>query len=480
MQASGEAVSDTTTGARPAAPSVALAGLALAMLLASLGTSIANVALPTLAAAFGASFQSVQWVVIAYLLAVTSLVVGLARMADLVGRRRMFLAGILLFTVASALCAAAGSLGLLVAARIAQGAGAAAMMALSMAFVAEAVPQGKAGAALGLLGATSAAGTALGPVLGGLMIAAFGWPAIFLVNLPIGLLTALLAWRHLSADTPAPAAPGGTFDYPGMLLLTLALAAFALAMTLGRDGFGLLNLVLLASAGFGALLVIRVEARAAAPLIGIALLRNAALGGRLAANMLVAAVMMTTLVVGPFYLSEGLGLGAASTGLALSAAPLVVAVTATPAGRMSDRFGAERVRVSALAAIAAGCAAIAALPMSLGVTGYLAPMTLVAAGYAAFQSANNALVLRDAPAAERGLISGLLNLSRNLGLIAGAAAMGTLFRLAAGTGDIAFTLAADVAFATRTTFGAAAILAIAALAGFSRSAHPSRPHPAAR
>lgn len=184
----------------------ALAALSLSVLLSSLGTSIANVGLPTLAQAFGASFQEVQWIVLAYLLAITTLIVGAGRLGDIVGRRRLLLAGILLFTVASVLCGAAPTLWLLIAARAAQGLGAAVMMALTMAFVGETVPKAKTGSAMGLLGTMSAVGTALGPSLGGVLISGFGWRAIFLVNAPLGILTLLLAHRHLPVDRRGPTA----------------------------------------------------------------------------------------------------------------------------------------------------------------------------------------------------------------------------------------------------------------------------------
>jgi MFS family permease len=148
-----------------------LAGLSLCMLLSSLGTSVANVALPTLAQTFGASFQAVQWVVLAYLLAVTTAIVGAGRLGDLVGRRRLLLTGIAVFTSASMLCGLAPSLGALIAARAAQGLGAAVMMALAMAFVSETVPQARVGSAMGVLGAMSAVGTALGPSAGGVLLA---------------------------------------------------------------------------------------------------------------------------------------------------------------------------------------------------------------------------------------------------------------------------------------------------------------------
>jgi len=159
-----------------------LASLSLSMWLSSLGTSIANVALPTLAQAFTASFQEVQWVVLAYLLAITTLIVSVGRLGDITGRRRLLLAGIVLFTVASVLCGVAPTLWLLIAARAVQGLGAAIMMALTMAFVGEAVPKAKTGSAIGLLGTKSAIGTALGPSLGGVLIAEIGWRAIFFVT----------------------------------------------------------------------------------------------------------------------------------------------------------------------------------------------------------------------------------------------------------------------------------------------------------
>ena len=197
---------------RPPSVRWALASLSLSMLLSSLGTSIANVALPTLAQAFAASFQEVQWVVLAYLLAITTLIVSVGRLGDIIGRRRLLLAGIALFTAASVLCGAAPTLWLLVAARAAQGLGAAVMMALTMAFVGETVPKERTGSAMGLLGTMSAIGTALGPSLGGVLIAGFGWRAIFLVNLPLGLLTFVLACRYLPADRRTPKADRAGFD----------------------------------------------------------------------------------------------------------------------------------------------------------------------------------------------------------------------------------------------------------------------------
>lgn len=441
----------------------ALAGLALAMLLSSLATSIANVALPNLVEAFHASFQAVQWVVLAYLLSITTLIVSAGRLGDMLGRRRLLLAGIALFTVASLFCALAPTLGLLLAARALQGLGAALMMALSMALLGETVSKARTGRAMGLLGTMSALGTALGPSLGGLLIAAWGWPAIFLINLPLGALALSLVWRCVPGATPPAAGERPAFDYSGTLLLALSLAAYALAMTSGRGSFGLLNLALLLLAGGGVAAFVRVEARASAPLLNLAIFGDRRLRASLAMSLLVATVMMATLVVGPFYLTRALGLAAAQAGLVMSVGPLLAALSAAPAGRLADRFGAPRMAGLGLLGMALGAATLALLPTGLGIAGYLAAIAMLTSSYALFQTANNTAVMSEVGAAQRGAIAGLLNLSRNLGLISGAAVMGALFSLAAGS-EIGRASAAAVAGGMRTTFALAAALLVVALA----------------
>jgi EmrB/QacA subfamily drug resistance transporter len=432
------------------------------MLLSALGTSVANVALPTLAQALRASFQEVQWVVLAYLLAVTALVVSAGRLGDIVGRRRLLLAGIGLFTATSLFCGVAPTLWLLIAARAAQGLGAAVMMALTMAYVGETVPKAKTGSAIGLLGTMSAVGTALGPSLGGLLISGFGWRAIFLVNVPLGVLTFLLAYRTLPGDK-GTRSEGTGFDWVGTLLLALTLAAYALAMTFGRGSFGPLNMALLATAVFGAGLFVLVEARAASPLIRLGMFRNPLLSAGLAMSALVMTVMMATLVVGPFYLSHGLELDAARVGLVMSTGPLVAALTGIPAGYLVDRFGAGRMTNAGLVAAAAGSFALSMIPAASGIPGYVAPLIVITAGYALFQAANNTAVMMNVSQDQRGVVSGMLNLSRNLGLITGASVMGAVFTLASGVTDITTVPADAVATGMRGTFALAAGLVLAAL-----------------
>ncbi|MDO8304635.1 MFS transporter [Herminiimonas sp.] len=352
----------------------ALASVSLSMLLASLGTSIANVGLPAMATAFDASFAEVQSIVLVYLMVITVTVVGVGRLADLTGRRRLLLIGIGLFTVASGLCAIAPTLRMLVALRAVQGLGAAIMMALSMA----ALPKARIGSAMGLLGTMSAAGTALGPALGGMLIAEFGWPSIFLISIPIGIAALLLAYCFLPADSvrskPASSAPP----------------------KIPRAG--------------------------------------------LAMNVLVTAVVMATLVIGPFYLAGELALDAAAIGLVMSCGPIVSVLTGVPAGRLVDRVGTHQVTIAGLIGMACGAAGLAMTSASLGVAGYIAPLVILTAGYALFQAANNTAVMSAVADEQRGAASGILTLSRNLGLISGTCVMGLVFTV--GGMHLAFAFAA--------------------------------------
>ena len=472
LAAHGESASESRT--RPPAARWALTGLALSMLLPSLDTSIANTSLPVLAKAFDASFQQVQWVVLAYLLTITTLIVSAGRLGDLLGRRRLLLIGIFCFTFASALCGLGSHLWILLAARAEQGLGAAIMLALTVASVSEAVPPERIGRAMGLLGSMSAIGTAMGPSLGGVLATAFGWPSIFLVNVPLGVVALLLVARHMPKERSAPEPARAGFDPLGTVLLALTLAAYALSMTLGHGRFDTLNLALLLAAMAGAALFAYSETRVASPLIRLPMLRDAGLSAGLAMSALVSAVMMTTLVVGPFYLSRALGLAPAWVGLVLSCGPGVAALSGVPAGRLVDRLGAHRTTTFGLLGIAIGTAALSALtlsPLSLGLAGYIGPIVIATMGYALFQASNNTAVMSGVPSDRRGVVSGMLSLSRNLGLVTGASAMAGMFAMAVGGRDVAEASAAAVASGMRVTFGVAAALMVLAI-GIARCRKP--------
>lgn len=438
-----------------------LAALSLAMLLPSLGTSIANVALPTLAASFHAPIQDVQWVVISYLLAVTTLIVGAGRLGDMLGRRRVLLFGIGIFAVASACGAVASNLWWLVAIRGVQGQGAAIMMSLTVASVSDMVPKNRTGSAMGLLGTVSAMGTALGPSLGGLLINAFGWPAVFAFMAMAGATAFVFGARVFPADS-AKEPKLFTFDFAGTILLALSLGAYALSTTLGGAAPGLTNAGLAVVAVIGLVTFVAIEARAAVPLVQLALLRDRALTAGLVSMGLVSTIMMATLVVGPFYLSGVLGLSPVQTGLAMSVGPGVSALTGVPAGRLVDRFGEATVTYSGLLGVVLGSALMMMLPGAFGVAGYVGGLAIITAGYALFQAANTTAAMNGATSESRGVTSALLGLSRNLGLITGASAMGAVFAFGS-KGEGLFGLGTGGGAGLQLTFAVAIVLASAAL-----------------
>jgi len=335
------------------------------------------------------------------------------------------------------------------------------MMALTMAFVADAVPKEKTGSAMGLLGTTSAVGTALGPSVGGFLIASFGWPSIFLVNLPLGLMAMALAWRGLPADRAVKVT--SRFDVIGTLVLAATLGTYALAMTTGRGDFGAVNLALVSVAIVGVGLFAFTQSRVGSPLIRLSMVHDTKLRANLGSALLVSTVMMATLVVGPFYLSRALALDAATVGLVMSVGPLVAALAGVPAGRMVDRFGARSMIAAGLSGVAAGCFMLAITPVQLGIPGYVLPLTGITACYAIFQTANNTAVMKDVTADRRGVISAMLNLSRNLGLITGAAAMGAVFAWATAASEIMAAAPQAVGTGMRVTFSLAAALIAGAL-----------------
>ena len=443
----------------PAAARWGLASLSLSMLMPSLDTSIANVALPNMAQAFGASFQDVRWVVLAYLIAITALIVSAGRLGDLVGRRRLLLTGIGVFTLTSLLCGAAQSLWWLIAARALQGLGAAIMMALTLAMVSETVPKSRTGSAMGLLGTMSAIGTSFGPSLGGVLITAFGWQAIFLINVPLGMMNIWLAWRYLPVDPPQ-ARTGSVhkgFDITGTGLLVMALAAYALAMTSERS-FGAGNAALLFIAVLTGVIFLYTQTRAVSPLIPLTLFRDRVLTVSLAVSTLIATVMMATLVVGPFYLSRALGLTPVGVGLVMSVGPVLSALSGIVAGRFVDRFGASAVVITGLLTMASGTLALSFLPGVFGITGYIAAIALLTPGYQLSQAANNTTLMTAASQAQKGVVSGLLSLSRNFGLITGTAVLGGVFAMASTTSDITLAPPDSLALGMRITFITATVL----------------------
>lgn len=379
--------------------------LALAMLLASLGTSIANIALPTLAEAFSVPFAQARAIIVAYLAALTISVLVAGGLGDRHGLKPTLVAGLCLFAAASLLCAVTPSLRLLIGARVLQGIGAAFLMTLAMALMRQTANAARIGRAMGLLGTVSALGTALGPSLGGLLIPLTGWRGIFWAQVPLALLALVLAVTTLPRDTG-----------------NRKTASASLWSAMDR---GLVPILLV--------------------------------------NLMVAAVMMTTLVVGPFYLGLGLGLETSHVGFVMALGPVLSILGGAPSGRLVDSWGSGRILTLGLLLLTAGAFLLAFLPNRMGVVGYALSILVLTPGYQLFQAANTTAALSDVPRDRQGMVSGLLNLSRNLGLIAGASLMGAVFAFGVGTDEFTTATVPAIAAGMRLTFLLAGGLMLVAL-----------------
>jgi len=446
---------------------------------ASLGVSIASVLLPTLTQSFSATVSGVHWVVLIYLMSITVAVVPAGRLGDLYGQRRVLMSGLVVFIIGAVLCATAPDLNMLIAGRALQGLGGAILIALPMAIARDLVPTERLGTAMGLLGTTSAIGTALGPSLGGVLLAWSDWRMAFWLLAAFGTFALFLSVAALPRSATRIAASLRELDLAGTFVLVFALAAYALATSDGVSGVPLPTIVLFAAALIGIALFVIVETRVSSPLVPMMLLSERKTGIGFAMNMLIGTVMMSTLVVGPFFLAFSLGLNEVLIGLVLAVGPVMSALSGVPAGRLTDRIGANRVVLIGLLQAMLGLLCLAFLPRYFGVAGYIIALVMLTPAFQLFLAANNTIVMVDADKKQRGRLSGLLGLSRNLGLMTGASAMPTVFVAFLGTGDVAVAAVEDVAQAFSMTFVIAAGLAMTALALALYSHADSPPNAAA-
>lgn len=436
--------------------------------MAALGSSIATVSLPALVSDFAVSLGQAQWVTLSFLLVSTVIVLPAGPLGDLVGRRRLLLWGHGCYLAGSVLAVAAPSLALLVIARGLQGAGAAAMAAMSLALVRDSVSPARVGRTMGVLGAATASGMALGPAIGGMLLGVGGWRAAFvvLVVLPIGALA--LAAVGLAEPVTQARPPGGELrqrlDLRGTALLGVTLTAYATAVTVHPgEGAGTATLLTLGAAG--AVVFVRHERRTAYPLVGLAQLRRLRLLPQLGSAFAAATVMIAYAVLAPLLLALGLGVDPWALGLILAVSPVAAMVTGWPAGRLVDRRGAGWAALLGLGAIAAGAAALAVLPLWLGAVGVVLGGLILAPGNQLFMAGNATLVMTAASAAQQGVAAGLVTLARNLGSVTGASVMVGLYAWAAD--------AAGGPPAASARSGFAAVLLVGALLAVT-AAVPSR------
>jgi len=407
-----------------AAPWLAVGTVCFGAFMGQLDASIVTLAFPALRRQFAASLAAVQWVSLAYLVALVVLLIPVGRIADAAGRKLVYLYGFVLFTLASAACGLAPSLGALVGFRVAQGVGAAMLQANSVALVATSVPEPRSKArlraALGVQAGAQALGLALGPTVGGLLVATVGWRWVFGVNVPVGVVAVVAGWYLLPRTRErTPLAEGG-LDWPGLVLLAGAATAGLLAVS-AASGLPLPGVALLAVAAFAfaaAAGFVRRERRRPTPLLDPALLGRGGVGVGLLGALGGYLVLFGPLVLVPVVLAEA-GVAAQHAGLVLTALPAGFALAATVGGRLQALGGdLRRCRTGALAA-AAALAVLTVAPLTLPVL--TVALAVAGLGLGVFTPANNATIMAAVPARASGTGGGLVNLARGLGTALGVA-----------------------------------------------------------
>ena len=425
-------------------------------LLSAMAGSSITVALPALSADLDITIDRASWVMLAYLLTVTVLLLVAGRSGDLFGHQRVYLAGFVLFGVGSLACGLAQGLWLVVLARVFQGVGGAMLMATGPALLTTTFPGSERGKALGMLATATYTGLTIGPPLGGLLISHLSWRWVFFLNIPIVAVVLGLGLFFLPSRDRSRAVP---FDAGGALSLMAGMPLVLLAVAQGQR-WGWLSWPVLASAAAGSAFLfafIAIENRREHPLLRLALFRSRVFSGAAASAVGNYVALFVQIILLPFYLMEALGIEASRAGLVLSAQPLIMALVASPAGRLSDRIGSRGLAVSGMLILAAGLLGASTLGPGSGtgaVAGWLAVMGL---GTGVFISPNSSALMGAAPRDMQGTAGGVMAVARNLGMMVGVALATAVFQAAGGqTGGtwrpddyraltVSFTVAAGVA-----------------------------------
>ena len=405
-----------------------MAAVAMSIFLATIDGSIVNIALPTLVRQLNTDFPTIQWVVLAYLLTMATLMLGVGRLADMRGKKPIFVAGFVVFTLGSTLCGLSSSVYWLIAFRVLQAVGAAMTLAIGPAITTEAFPPSERGKSLGISGTLVSLGAIAGPTLGGLIINALDWHWIFFVNLPIGIIGTWMAIRFVPDIKPAGRQ---RFDFGGAVTLFLGMLSFLLALTFGQqDGFGdPLVLGLFTAFVIFLILFIAIERRAPQPMVDLRMFSNALFSVSLVTGFLTFVTAAGSFLIAPFYLQNVLGYDASQTGLLMSIVPIMLGITAPISGVLSDRFGSRTITVIGMAILVVAQFSISTLSTDTSALGVIVRLLPLGLGMGIFQSPNNSAIMGSVPRERLGIASGFMALTRTLGQTVGGALLGALWAI---------------------------------------------------
>ena len=412
-----------------------MGAVAVGIFLATIDASIVNIALPILEQDLHTDFAVVEWIVLAYMVTIVTLMLSIGRLADMIGKKPIYTVGMVVFTAGSVLCGLSHHVAMLIACRVVQAVGAAMTMALGNAIITEVFPASQRGKALGIGGLFVSVGIIAGPTIGGLILGVLSWHWIFFVNLPLGIIGTILTLRFVPTDRP----PGGQkFDAPGAACLFIALLSLLLALTVGQTRGFVTTPVLALFSGFVIFLgvFLAIEAKARQPMIDLRLFTNGLFSINLITGFLAFVSSAGTILLMPYYLEGMQRYRPLMAGLLLATVPVAVAVVAPLAGSLSDRFGTRPLTAIGLGLLVVGYAAASTLSLDTSAFGYVLRFLPVGVGIGCFQSPNNSAIMGAVARERLGVASGLLSLTRTLGQTVGIGVLGTLWstRVFAQTG----------------------------------------------
>lgn len=435
---------------------LAMAAIGLAMTMAVLDGAIVNVALPVMAKDLAVAPADAIFVVNAYQIAVTATLLPFASLGDIFGFRRVYLPGLAVFVAASLACALAPSLPLLIAARVVQGLGAAAIMSVNIGFVRFIYPHRMIGQGVANVALVVAVASAAGPTVAAAILSVATWPWLFLVNVPVGLAALAVASRTL----PKTPESGRRFDALSALLNALTFGLLIIGIDrLGEPGGHVLAIAEIAGAVvIGVVFVLR-QISLPAPLLPVDLLRIPAFALSMTTSVASFCAQMVAYVSLPFYFQDVLHLSSTQTGFLLTPWPIAVAAMAPVSGRLADRYPPGLLGGIGLAMMAAGLVGVATLPEAPATLDIVWRLTLCGLGFGLFQSPNNKVIVTSAPRERAGGASGMQSTARLTGQSLGAALVAVIFGLTHGLGaERAVTLSLACAVGLAMLGGCASVL----------------------
>ncbi|MDD5016702.1 MAG: MFS transporter [Eubacteriales bacterium] len=402
-----------------------LFAVALGTFMSALDASVVNIAVPVIKEHFGVTLATVQWVITAYLIVVSSLLLFFGRLSDLYGQKRVYLAGFAVFTAGSALCAFSASVEMLIVLRVVQALGAGMMFSTGSAIITHNVPAKNRGKAFSVTAIAVAVALSTGPVLGGALTDALGWQSIFYINIPVGAVGIFLAAKFIPADRKEPSAP---IDIPGSVMIFGALFLILLPLDQLNEGMDTyLIIAMFVSGVILAALFIRHQKRTRYPLLNLSLFRSRVFSASLLAAVLAYMAQYIMVFLAPFYLQTIRLYAPSAAGLLYIPMPLATLAVAPLAGIIADKSDTRFISSAGVGVMAVGLLLLSFLDVSTPLWYIIAAMAVTGMGFGMFQTPNNSAIMSSIPADFRGVASGMLSTARNIGMVLGVGVSGAVF-----------------------------------------------------